>query len=600
MMSRLSLCSFLGWALFGRFFVKAVSAQQNLQCSFSDEYPLNEDGTVLMQNYVNYQEGTYSVRLRYTEGYSWIGLGINYYGNSYMVPAHAVIGRMIENTPFIGRYWLERTVLNGVIPIEDPNEHLKTATASFTQQEGETVLEFTHDLIIMEDGIVYENVTSSSSWIWAVGPEDNDWGSRHQLQGSFSISLAETCVDSTSGLSDGNDILPVDLSPAAGDTLDSQNSTDADSDLGTSSTIVFNQSAMQASRGLWITHGLFMGFAWGLCAPLAIGSSLFRNIGFLKKNDLWFKLHMYLNATVAFLTFVGFFLAVRAAKKEGGQGQFKDEIHHNVGLIIFLFVLVQCLLGYFRPHTEENAPKTIEEKEEPNEESMMKETNISKDESTILDTEPFEKAERASACPDENAEEEGFELDMNALAADAEKNKTAKRSKFYWSFFIQPPVSPTPEISEEQKLDDLVAEFEKAGTSMNAPGEDGNEDEKNGTAAHQDNHSWNFFTPSQASPPSETGEEQNLDQLQAKIKGGEISPDKDESEMSKARMLWKITHRVLGVILLSLAWYNCTTGIVLFSEKYNVDNERQLLNVFWGFAATIAVLFLVQGFILRQ
>jgi hypothetical protein len=546
------LYSLLGWALCGFLCIQSTLAQQ--PCSFSEEIPLDADGTVLMQQYVNYQEGTYSVRVRYTQGYSWIGIGINYYGDAYMVPAYAVIGRMEDDgAPSVGRYWLERTVVDGVLPIEDPNGHLKTATASFMQLDGETILEFTHDLIIMEEGIVYENVTSNSTWIWAVGPEDNDWGSRHRLQGSFSITLADTCADPED--SNGDDTIPVDLTPVDTNMTDvtDTNMTNVE-DSG--STIVFNKSETRVSQGLWITHGIFMGLAWGLCAPLAIGASLFRNIGFLEKNGLWFKLHMYLNATVAFLTFIGFFLAVRATNKEGGQGHFKDETHHKVGLTIFLFVLAQCVLGYFRPKKEKNATDAEEEKSV---EVIVKDNdNLSKDDSTILEVEPSEKAEAASASG-EPGEEEGFELDMaNINKLNEAAQEDAAKDDDAWSLFTPPP--PPPEESQPTEAD-VDGQREVVEANDNA-------------------------------------EEVEV-QSTSSFKSFEELKQETSSDDSRFRVIWKLVHRILGVILLSLAWFNCHTGIVLYSEKYDTDNERQLLNVFWGFAATIAVIFLLQGYITR-
>jgi hypothetical protein len=524
-----------------------------LQCSFSDEIPLDADNTVFLQHYVNRQEGTYSIRVRYTQGYSWIGIGVNYYDEAYMVPAYTVIGRQEEDEDGslpVARYWLERTFITGVVPIEDPNGHLKPG-ASLVQENGETVLEFTHDLVILEEGIVYENITDDSTWIWAVGPPDNDWGMRHTLQGSFSIELSETCVDPSApgATNPANDTTPLPWG-GGGDGNSDVVEGDATTEAESSANIVFNEPQTRTSRGLWITHGLFMGFAWGILAPLAIGASFFRNLVFLEKDVRWFKLHMYLNLAVAFLTFVGFFLAVRATNKEGGQSHFKDDSHHKTGLTIFLFVLAQCFLGYFRPSKESSNASRAKEGNQVTKE-IGDDGNIPKEDSTTILAESTEKAAAKSS-----EEDQGFELDMAEITAMTEK-------------------------TDEKDANELDVS--------------------------KDDDSWSLFTP--PPPPSdekEDGEGQEMEPKSSLHADASSRSAADDSyhkwvlRVSDLRAYWKYAHRIMGIILIALAWFNCHTGIELFSVKYSTDNEQQLLNVFWGFTGTIAVVFLLQGYVLRQ
>ncbi|KAL3909106.1 MAG: hypothetical protein SGILL_008221 [Bacillariaceae sp.] len=578
-----------------------VSAQ--LQCSYSEEIALNAENTVFLQQYVNQQEGTYSVRLRYTEGYSWIGVGINYYDEAYMVPAYSVIGREEDDASVtVARYWLERTFVTGILPIEDPNEHLK-AGARLIQENESTILEFTHDLVILEEGIVYENVTSDSIWIWAVGPQDNEWGTRHTLQGSFSVELSETCVDPSFGAT--NTTLPWGDGNNIGE--------DPTTETASSTNIVFNEPQTRASRGLWITHGLFMSFAWGILAPIAIGSSFFRSLGFLEKDARWFKLHMYLNLTVAFLTFVGFFLAIRATNKEGGQSHFKDNAHQKTGLTIFLFVLAQCLLGYFRPAktASQNPPES--KKDLPIEISKEgDDADVSNEDSTIVLAEHESSEKPTTIESPDNDEQDIDEMDKdltNAIDGDDEQNNGFDVDDEQGNGPCEMPVANGDDEDNEQgfELDmaDINALTEKtADTTTTDEIEISKEDD-----------SCSVLSP----PPPPSDAASSLNEENEKDEELQVDPgterQKDDAtpttapsesnqeptaEESPCRTYWKITHRSIGIILIALAWFNCHTGIELLVAKYSADNEDQLLNVFWGFTGTIAVVFLIQGYVLRK
>jgi hypothetical protein len=68
-----------------------------------------------------------------------------------------------------------------------------------------------------------------------------------------------------------------------------------------------------------------------------------------------------------------------------------------------------------------------------------------------------------------------------------------------------------------------------------------------------------------------------------------------------ARFVWEIGHRLLGVILVSLAWTNCTTGIEIFTDDYNdVDNATTIWTfIFWCVAGGIGIFMLLLGIVQR-
>lgn len=99
-----------------------------------------------------------------------------------------------------------------------------------------------------------------------------------------------------------------------------------------------------------------LSIAWGILAPISIGAVYLRsNINFLKTNTRWLNIHLYLSGTVAFFTILGFILAIVATKMDDPEEQhFNDDIHHKVGLVIFILVIIQGLAGYFRPSPTNN------------------------------------------------------------------------------------------------------------------------------------------------------------------------------------------------------------------------------------------------------
>ena len=75
-----------------------------------------------------------------------------------------------------------------------------------------------------------------------------------------------------------------------------------------------------------------------------------------------------------------------------------------------------------------------------------------------------------------------------------------------------------------------------------------------------------------------------------------------ESGKSTTRIIWEIGHRILGVGLLAMSWWQIQDGIGLFLERFPLDND--LTPAFWGVAigitAAIVILFIIQTFVVRS
>jgi hypothetical protein len=126
------------------------------------------------------------------------------------------------------------------------------------------------------------------------------------------------------------------------DDADDDEDDDEDKDKDDEEVDVPNMSA-------WLAHGILAFFAWGVLVPLAVNSSLFRDL--LPKGPLWFNLHRAFN-TAAFALFVALFsIAVSYTMKEG-MGHFSND-HQMLGLAMFILTTFQVMGGVFRPHLPE-------------------------------------------------------------------------------------------------------------------------------------------------------------------------------------------------------------------------------------------------------
>ena len=72
--------------------------------------------------------------------------------------------------------------------------------------------------------------------------------------------------------------------------------------------------------------------------------------------------------------------------------------------------------------------------------------------------------------------------------------------------------------------------------------------------------------------------------------------EKQESEEEKStnRKWWEVGHRLLGIFLLGLCWYQIQLGIKRYNVLYNGgDTESTVLTIFWAVISTFGFIFVV-------
>ena len=92
-------------------------------------------------------------------------------------------------------------------------------------------------------------------------------------------------------------------------------------------------------KSKWIVHGILAFISWGICAPVAITSAIYRDFGNKYLSKWWFYVHVGCNSINYFFTFVVFVLAVSTIKKEGSLhwGHDHNKVSHcSCVLIKFL------------------------------------------------------------------------------------------------------------------------------------------------------------------------------------------------------------------------------------------------------------------------
>jgi hypothetical protein len=398
---------------------------QEIDCSLQSEASLLRNGRLTMRHVMNPIDETLTVELVY-EGEGWLGFGFS--ANGRMTNALAVIG--LPDQPLgptnPGKYFMGGRTLGSVQLV--PDEEQTLTDTSITQNATHTTMKFTKRLV--EAGELAIDANGQNRFIYATGIVNGLSGHNHD--GAFAMKLTQ-CRFANGG---GN---------SAGASDGSASSLNSDLNfLGQGGSI----------RQLWIWHGVLMALSWGILMPLAIGSSMLRDILCLPPG-VWLKLHYSLNMFAIACMIVSFAIAVHATNANTVAGEdphhFDDPKHRTIGLMIFLIVFLQAASGFMRP----NGPK------------------------------------------------------KPAAPVEAPKD-----------------VEGTVEIMNES--DDFETTRHSNSTS---------DDE-------------------------------------------EVSSNPKESVKSIARRIWEYKHRIMGLGLMGLSWYNCDSGLELYAERYGEDYD--LSGAFWG------------------
>eukprot|EP00934_Nitzschia_sp_Nitz4_P005580 Nitzschia sp. Nitz4//scaffold265_size26576//19238//19849//NITZ4_008251-RA/size26576-processed-gene-0.13-mRNA-1//1//CDS//3329544849//5570//frame0 len=175
-------------------FLAAFAAQvASATCYFSEPISLGHEGDIELQQYVNEEDDSFTIKVTYSGGQSYVAVGLNDNGGGSMTPSTAFIGQMSSGVR------THRLTTTGIVVSDD--EMLTDAT--FVQEDGVSTLLFTQSLSYLD-----RNLTEPTVWIYSVGYEGNLF-TGHSQYGNFMMELTPNCT------SDGDD----DMSVAAAGSL---------------------------------------------------------------------------------------------------------------------------------------------------------------------------------------------------------------------------------------------------------------------------------------------------------------------------------------------------------------------------------------------
>jgi Eukaryotic cytochrome b561 len=172
--------------------------------TFSDPIVLDRRGDVELQHLVNYDEGTFTMKVTYYGGRAYIGIGVNQEGTREMTPAVAVIGTNEGDVPLVSKYMMTWEDEYLVLPMTD-SEQQGVVQSTFEQTDSMSILTFTQ--LLSEPNQVA--ITDDTQWMYAIGYDENGWGG-HSDAGSFQLSLSSCTGGLTTGSENPSSFAPTD------------------------------------------------------------------------------------------------------------------------------------------------------------------------------------------------------------------------------------------------------------------------------------------------------------------------------------------------------------------------------------------------------
>ena len=276
--------------------------------------PIQIDSNLFLEQ-IRHEE-TFTMRLTYTGGKSWIGIGLKEEGKVSDKPPAAVIGRVGPD----GKSRVDKYMFSS------PSDVLFMAQqnlmdATFEQTGTTSVLTFTKYLSEPYD-VPEQIVTYRTVWMYAVGLPDNAWGGVHKIHGSILFDFS-TCDDSEWSLRDS--IVGPDV-PKEMDAM---------------------------SRSFWMAHGILLLLSWVVLCPLGICICLLRKI----LPNSWYKVHIHCHNATLFFTAIAILLGV-LANKRGGRPNIQTD-HSYFGLAVFGLIVIQTVVSFFDSHLNQSGSSLI-------------------------------------------------------------------------------------------------------------------------------------------------------------------------------------------------------------------------------------------------
>mmetsp|Transcript_21356 Transcript_21356/g.46351 ORF Transcript_21356/g.46351 Transcript_21356/m.46351 type:complete len:403 (+) Transcript_21356:2-1210(+) len=240
----------------------------------------------------------------------------------------AVIGIPERSEPML--YYLDGKDLDYITPMTRNAGILEGTSIEFV--DGQTVMEFTASFPTW--GILQTPQNMQQTIIWAHGSEGAEELAYHGPSSRKSYTITN--------------LMGINFDDTA--TTMEQNSM----------SLSGQTSSIHLTKSAWIAHGIMAFLAFGIMVPLAISTSMLRDVDttatalpqfcmqlLAQMKKRWLYIHVGLNTLTYIFTLIVFSIAVSIINAENYSHWYSH--HAKMGLSMFLLVSLQVFGGYFRP-----------------------------------------------------------------------------------------------------------------------------------------------------------------------------------------------------------------------------------------------------------
>jgi hypothetical protein len=359
-------------------------------------------------------------------------------------------------------------------------------------------------------------------------------------------------------------------------------------------------------------HGIVMGLAWGVFAPISIFIPFLRKIEILQKGNRWLQIHFATGMAVALLSTVGLALAAGAKSPTysyGADGDATGDMHVAMGIMVFSVLWIQALMGCAMPRitSEPNCDSDTEVDGRPNTSTTGSKLRNLKQQQYDSDTTQDQSS--VESCADTSGQRRGLRtMFLSSKVFDDDGMLVPSLSR-YTQYLPSWAITRGDDKSVKAESTTILS------TAL-MEGDDGKEIRVAElsplrTAASSNNLETVEvidFSPQKRS--TTTNYSLNLNE---NTDGGEVSeleslpptpkPAVPPTKKSDCLLYWTYTHRFLGFGLFAIALYTCNGGIVLQSEIASDEGSSSTtswskirsLSIFWGITSGITAFLILFG-----
>ncbi|KAL3936778.1 MAG: hypothetical protein SGBAC_007982 [Bacillariaceae sp.] len=286
-----------------------------------------------VENWVDHDELLFRMRVTY-QGKSWVGISFENDGRPGK-PPFAVIGRQEEDSAIDGssggtsvrKYTLNTANPDATGVVRMPQGSQTLEQVQFFQTNTKTVMTFTKSMNEIFDA-PEQIVTDRTTWIYAVGLPDNQWTGAHTIHGKFNLAL-NPCFSNPWEITN----------PSVNGGLVDGNAVDRRTFFGE-----------KPNKTMWLAHGISLGVAWGIVAPLGLASAFWK-----RKKAFWGLVHQFANTALLLLTCGGILLGVVATYLDDRSNHLQtDHSYYGVGVFggLLLYSMMALYFGAKRSQQE--------------------------------------------------------------------------------------------------------------------------------------------------------------------------------------------------------------------------------------------------------